>query len=77
MLPWIRQQPFAPSYWALTFGAATLAAMPLDMMERGAAGPVALIAPWLFVAANITVGLIALGTLRLILRNQLLPKPAT
>src|SRR5258706_4535943 len=36
LLPWIRQQPFAASYWALTFGATALAAVPLDLMERGA-----------------------------------------
>src|SRR5258708_3925648 len=34
LLPWIRQQPFAPSHLALTFGATTLATIPLDMMER-------------------------------------------
>jgi tellurite resistance protein len=77
LLPWIRQQPFAPSYWALTFGAATLAAVPLDMMERGTTGAVASIAPYLFVAANLAVALIALATLRLFFRGHLLPKAAT
>jgi tellurite resistance protein len=77
LLPWIRQQPFAPSYWAFTFGATALAAVPLDMMERGSTGAVALIAPYIFVAANIVVGLIALSTLRLIVKGQLLPKAAT
>jgi tellurite resistance protein len=77
LLPWIRQQPFAPSYWAFTFGATALAAVPLDMMERGTTGAVALIAPYTFVAANIVVVLIALATLRLIVKGQLLPKPAT
>jgi tellurite resistance protein len=77
LLPWIWQQPFAASYWALTFGATALAAVPLDMMERGTTGAVASIAPYTFVAANIAVGLIALATLRLILQGQLLPKAAT
>ena len=77
LLPWIRQQPFAPSYWALTFGATTLAAVPLDMMERGTTGAVASIAPYLFVAANIIVALIAFATLRLMLQGRLLPKAAT
>ncbi|MEN3354283.1 MAG: tellurite resistance protein [Betaproteobacteria bacterium] len=76
LLPWIRQQPFAPSYWAFTFGATALAAVPLDMVERGTTGAVAVIAPYLFVAANIVVGLIALATVRLIMKGQLLPKPA-
>ena len=76
LLPWIRQQPFAPSYWAFTFGAAALATVPLDMMERGATGAVASIAPYTFVAANIVVALIALATVRLMLQGRLLPKAA-
>jgi tellurite resistance protein len=76
LLPWIRQQPFAPSYWAFTFGATALAAVPLDMMERGTTGAVASIAPYLFVAANIVVALVALSTLRLLLQGRLLPKAA-
>jgi tellurite resistance protein len=76
LLPWIRQQSFAPSYWAFTFGATALAAVPLDMMERGTTGAVASIAPYLFIAANIVVALVALGTLRLLLQGRLLPKAA-
>ena len=76
LLRWIRQQPFAPSYWAFTFGATALAAVPLDMMERGSTGAVASIAPYIFVAANIVVALIALATLRLMWQGQLLPKAA-
>jgi tellurite resistance protein len=77
LLPWIRQQPFAPSYWAFTFGATALAAVPLDMMERGTTEAVAAIAPYIFIAANIVVGLVTLATLRLLLKGQLLPKTAT
>src|SRR5712671_6578535 len=76
LLPWIRQQPFAPSYWAFTFGATALAVVPLDMMERGTTGAVASIAPYLFIAANIVVALVALATLRLLLQGRLLPKAA-
>jgi tellurite resistance protein len=76
LLPWIRQQPFAPSYWAFTFGATALAAVPLRMMERGTTGAVASIAPYLFVAANILVALIALATVRLMLKGRLLPVAA-
>jgi tellurite resistance protein len=60
----------------LTFGATALAAIPLDMVERGTTGAVASIAPYIFVAANIVVALIALATLRLMLQGQLLPKAA-
>jgi tellurite resistance protein len=76
LLPWIRQQPFAPSYWAFTFGATALAAVPLLMIEHGATGAVALIAPYTFVAVNIVVALIALPTVRLLLQGRLLPKAA-
>jgi tellurite resistance protein len=65
LLPSIRQQPFAASYWAFTFGATALAAAPLLVIERGGTGAIALIAPTLFVAANIVVVLVVLATLRL------------
>jgi tellurite resistance protein len=77
LLPWIRQQPFAPSYWAFTFGATSLASVALVMVERGTTGAVASIAPYLFVAANIVVGLIAVATVRLMFQGRLLPKAAT
>jgi tellurite resistance protein len=66
MLPWILQQPFAPSYWAFTFGATALATAPLRLVEYGATGVMVTLAPYLFVAANLAVGLIAFGTLRLL-----------
>jgi tellurite resistance protein len=69
MLPWIMEQPFAPSYWAFTFGATALATAPLRMIEHGEDGAVASLAPYLFTAANLTVGVIAIGTLRLLARH--------
>ena len=69
MLPWIMQQPFAASYWAFTFGATALAGAPLRMIERGETGAASILAPYLFVAANLTVGLVAAGTLRLLARS--------
>jgi len=76
MLPWLREQPFAPSYWAFTFGATALAAAPMIMLTRGDHGAIAIVAPVLFVGANIVVGLIAIGTVKLIVKGRLLPKPA-
>jgi tellurite resistance protein len=64
MLPWIMQQPFAPSYWAFTFGATALATAPLRLIEDDTNGATATLAPYLFAAANLTVACIALGTLR-------------
>ncbi len=75
MLPWIMEQPFAPSYWAVTFGATALASAPLRMVELGEAGAVASLAPFLFVAANLTVGAIAAGSLRLLVRHVLTSRP--
>ena len=69
MLPWIMEQPFTLSYWAFTFGATALATAALRMIELGEAGAVARLAPYLFIAGNLTVGVIALGTLRLIGRH--------
>jgi tellurite resistance protein len=77
LLPWIRQQPFAPSYWAFTFGATSLAAVPLVMVERGTTGAVASIAPYTFIAANLVVGLIAVATVRLMFQGRLLPRAPT
>jgi tellurite resistance protein len=69
MLPWIMEQPFAPSYWAFTFGATALATASLRMIEKGEVGAVASLAPYLFTVANLIIGLIAIGTLRLLARH--------
>jgi tellurite resistance protein len=73
LLPWIIEQPFAPSYWAFTFGATALTTASLRMIGSGEADAIACLAPYLFVAANLTVGLIAIGTLRLLARYMLAP----
>ena len=54
----------------------SLATASLRMTAHGEDGPIALLAPWLFIGANIVIGLIALGTLRLIVQGRLLA-PAT
>jgi tellurite resistance protein len=77
LLPWIMEQPFSVSYWGFTFGATALAIAPIRMAAHGDTGAIALLAPYLFAAANIVVGLIALGTLRLMLQGRLLPPPVT
>jgi tellurite resistance protein len=65
MLPWIMEQPFTPAYWGFTFGASALATAPLWIVEAGETGTIAELAPYLFMAANLTVGLVVLGTLGL------------
>jgi tellurite resistance protein len=71
MLPWIGKAPFSPGYWGFTFGITALAAGPLRMIARGDTGPAAQLAPFLFIFANLVVGLIALGTLWLLIRGRL------
>lgn len=72
LLPWIRQQPFAPSYWGFTFGATALASATMQLVEHGDTGAIAWLAPYLFAAANIVVLLVAGATLRLAVRGKLL-----
>lgn len=73
LIPWIRQSSFTPSYWAFSFGAAALPTMAIRMLERGATGPMAWIAPVAFVLANVVIGLMVAGTVRAIVRGKLLP----
>ncbi|MFM9922376.1 dicarboxylate transporter/tellurite-resistance protein TehA [Variovorax sp. H27-G14] len=73
LLPWIARQPFAPSYWAFSFGVAALPALAMRLLASGATGPVEWLAPWLFGAANIIIGLLVLKTLALLLQGRLLP----
>jgi tellurite resistance protein len=72
LLPWIREQAFVPGYWAFSFGTAALPALAMRMVERGATGLVATLAPVLFVAANVVFALLVAGTLRLLARGTLL-----
>lgn len=76
LLPWIREQPFGASYWAFSFGITALAAAPLRMIERGDSGPVLLLAPVLFAAANIAIAVLAVGTIRQWVQGRLLPPAA-
>ena len=73
LLPWIREQGFVPGYWAFSFGTAALPALAMRMVERGATGLVADLAPVLFAAANVVFALLIAGTVRLLARGRLLP----
>ena len=70
------QQPFAASYWAFTLGVAALSLASLRFVERGMTGLMEGLAVLLFIGANIVIGSIALGTLRLLLQGKLLPPSA-
>ena len=76
LLPWIREQAFAPAWWAFSFGTAALPALAMRMAERGATGLVAGLAPALFVAANGVLAILIVKTLALLARGTLLPVAA-
>lgn len=73
LVPWLREQHFAPSAWAYTFGVSALSLAAIRFSERGQAGPIAAMALPLFVFANVVIGWIALRTLLLLVRGRLLP----
>jgi tellurite resistance protein len=56
---WILEQPFAPSYWAFTFGATALATASLRLAQKSGDDVLAAV---VFVAANLLIGAIALRT---------------
>jgi tellurite resistance protein len=66
LLPWVKEQRFAASYWAFSFGVTALANAPLVMVIHGETGAVAELAPVLFCAANLVVGLLAIRSLMLL-----------
>jgi tellurite resistance protein len=74
LLPWILQQPFVPAYWAFTFGATALSTVMIRVVQQGGDPVLTLIAPGIFLGANLVVLVITLGTLRLLLEGRLLPR---
>jgi tellurite resistance protein len=75
-LPWIMEQPFGASYWAFTFGATALAGAATRMAIDAPNGIFGWLAPALFVASNVVVLAIAVGTVVHLCSGKLLPKPA-
>jgi hypothetical protein len=59
LIGWITRQPFAPSYWALTFGLAALAISATRSVERGAPEQISSAAPHVLTAVNLAVGGVA------------------
>lgn len=70
--PWIRVQPFSVGYWGFTFGVTSLTTAPLRLIEHGETGPLAMLAPYLFVGGNLIIVLMMLATIRLLLQGRLL-----
>jgi tellurite resistance protein len=78
LLPWIRQQPFAPSYWAFSFGVAALPTLAmLISAQHGAPAWMHELAFALFVGSNLVIGLLVVLTAGLLWEGKLLPMRAT
>lgn len=74
LLPWIREQAFSMSYWAFSFGATALGGLPLRFLERADSVLMGQLAAPLFLAANLVIGLLVIGTMRLVATGRLLPQ---
>jgi len=73
-LNWIREQAFAPGYWAYTFGIATLS-QGLSIFALKATEPAIFItAAIIFFLMNLVVLLIIIGSIKLILKGNYYPK---
>lgn len=69
---WLGEQPFAPTYWAYTFGiaAATVSGMKLALLGVPVAG---VLSVPVFIGANLFIGYLALRTAHLFFTRRLLP----
>ncbi|HEY8682355.1 MAG TPA: dicarboxylate transporter/tellurite-resistance protein TehA [Rhodanobacter sp.] len=76
LLPWVAKQPFAPSYWAFSFGVTAIATGALQMTLRGSQGAIPQLAPAIFILANGTIAVLVIGTVIRLLQGRLLPPPA-
>lgn len=76
LLPWIGRQPFGPGYWAFSFGVAALPTLALRLSDPAAGGVLPWLAAALFALANLVIGGLVVGTVVLLVRGRLLPRPA-
>ncbi|MFZ3221260.1 MAG: dicarboxylate transporter/tellurite-resistance protein TehA, partial [Rhodoferax sp.] len=70
---WLGAQPFAPSYWAYTFGVAAATVSGLKLAQSGVPAAQVLAVP-VFIGANAFIGYLALRTAGLLLRGRLTPR---
>ncbi|WP_018261725.1 dicarboxylate transporter/tellurite-resistance protein TehA [Methylobacterium sp. WSM2598] len=76
LVPFLRGQGFSPAFWSFSFGATALASLGLRIGATGQAPAVAALAPPVFLGANLLVGWLVLGTLRLLAAGRLVAAPA-
>lgn len=77
LLPWILKQPFAPGYWAFSFGITALSGDALQMTSRGLTGAIADMAPVVFVFTNVVMAVLIVGTIVRAAQDKLLPTAPT
>lgn len=70
---WLGEQPFAPSYWAYTFGVASATVCALKLAALGVPAARILAVP-VFAGANLFIGYLSLRTLYLLLTRRLIPR---
>lgn len=75
LLPWILEEEFSASYWSFTFGATAIATASIQLLSQGDHGAVTLLAPFLFLFANVVVGAAAIGTVWRLIQGRLLAMP--
>lgn len=69
---WLGEQPFAPSYWAYTFGIASATVIGLKLALAGV-GAAQILAPAIFLGANLFIGTLFVRTAILLFQGKLLP----
>lgn len=75
LMPWVAKQPFAPSYWAFSFGITAIATGALLMTLRGAQGAIPSLTPGIFILANVVVAALVIGTLVRLVQGKIFPTP--
>lgn len=72
----VAEQPFAPSYWAYSFGVTSLAFDLVLMHARGMGGFFGWLSMAAFIIANVAIVVLCGGTLMLLARGRLFPHPS-
>jgi tellurite resistance protein len=73
-LKWLKEQAFAPGYWAYTFGIATLSQGLSIFALKTADSAVMILALIVFCLTNIVVLGVAIGSVKLVLKGNYFPK---
>lgn len=73
--PWIAQAGAVPGLWAFSFGATAIAAAPALLIANGDHGAISILAPLLFVVANLVIIGLTVMTLSLLLSGKMFASP--